>query len=34
MSVSNLLNDLMNSDEHDVGDALRPIYLDYLEKHP
>ena len=34
MSVSNLLNDLVNSDEHELGDALRPIYLDYLEKHP
>lgn len=34
MSVSSLLNDLVNSDEHELGDALRPIYLDYLEKHP
>ena len=28
-----LLNDLMKSDEGELADALRPYYVDYLEKH-
>jgi len=28
-----LLNDLMKSDEGELADALRPYYIDYLEKH-
>jgi hypothetical protein len=33
MSVSALLSDLMSSDEGKLADALRPLYIDYLEKH-
>jgi hypothetical protein len=33
MSVSSLLSDLMHSGEGDVAEQLRPLYLDYLEKH-
>ncbi len=28
-----LLNDLTHSGEGDVAEALRPLYLDYLEEH-
>ncbi len=28
-----LLNDLVDADRGDLADALRPFYLDYLEKH-
>jgi len=28
-----LLSDLMKSDEGGLADALRPYYIDYLEKH-
>jgi hypothetical protein len=28
-----LLADLMRSDEGALADALRPVYIDYLEKH-
>jgi hypothetical protein len=28
-----LLNDLFNADEGELGEALRPMYLDYLEEH-
>jgi len=28
-----LLHDLEHAGEGDLGDALRPMYLDYLEKH-
>lgn len=31
--VSALLSDAVTSGETDVADALRPMYLDYLEKH-
>lgn len=27
------LNDLKTAGEGDVADALRPLYIDYLEKH-
>ena len=28
-----LLNDLVDADRGELADALRPLYLDYLEKH-
>ena len=28
-----LLNDLFQSDEGELGEALRPMYVDYLEEH-
>ena len=28
------LDDIKDSGEGDVADALRPLYIDYLEKHP
>jgi hypothetical protein len=28
-----LLNDFFDADEGELADALRPLYLDYLEKH-
>ena len=31
--LSVLLDDAINSGEGDVAEALRPLYLDYLEKH-
>jgi hypothetical protein len=31
--LSVLLDDAIDSGEGDVADALRPLYLDYLEKH-
>lgn len=32
-SLFGRLNDIRHSGEGDVADALRPFYLDYLEKH-
>jgi hypothetical protein len=32
--VSGLLSDALASGEGDLADALRPLYLDYLTKHP
>jgi hypothetical protein len=32
-SLSARVNDLAASGEGEVADALRPLYLDYLEKH-
>jgi len=32
--VSALLADAVNSGEGEVADALRPVYIDYLTKHP
>jgi hypothetical protein len=32
--VSALIGDAVGSGEGEVGDALRPIYIDYLRKHP
>jgi hypothetical protein len=31
--LSVLLDDAIDSGEGDVAEALRPLYLDYLEKH-
>jgi hypothetical protein len=28
-----LINDLYDADEGELGEALRPLYLDYLEQH-
>jgi hypothetical protein len=28
-----LLNDFRNADEGELGEALRPLYLDYLREH-
>jgi hypothetical protein len=33
MWFSALLNDLGKADEGQLAEALRPLYLDYLEKH-
>ena len=32
--VSALLADAVNSGEGEVAEALRPLYIDYLTKHP
>jgi hypothetical protein len=32
--VSALLSDALTAGEGDLADALRPVYLDYLRKHP
>jgi hypothetical protein len=32
-SLYGRINDLRHSGEGDVADALRPLYVDYLEKH-
>jgi hypothetical protein len=34
MKVSGLLADAYGSGEGGLADALRPLYLDYLRKHP
>jgi hypothetical protein len=34
MSLSALLSDFVTADEGDEADLLRPLYLDYLTKHP
>jgi hypothetical protein len=31
--LSVLLDDAIDSGEGDLADALRPVYIDYLEKH-
>ena len=33
MRPLSLLNDLVDSDRGELADALRPLYIDYLEKH-
>ena len=34
VSLTSLITDVMHSgDEHDVAEALRPVYLDYLTKN-
>jgi hypothetical protein len=33
MRPLSLLNDLVDADRGDLADALRPLYVDYLEKH-
>ena len=32
--VSSLLSDALTSGEGDLANALRPLYIDYLTKHP
>ncbi|MEV5409061.1 hypothetical protein AB0K60_09515 [Thermopolyspora sp. NPDC052614] len=32
--VAALLSDAIGSGEGELGEALRPVYLDYLSKHP
>ncbi|WP_113699312.1 hypothetical protein [Nonomuraea lactucae] len=32
--VSALLSDALAAGEGDLGDALRPVYIDYLTRHP
>ncbi|ETK31707.1 hypothetical protein GCM10009530_28230 [Microbispora corallina] len=32
--VSALLSDAMAAGEGELGDALRPVYVEYLSKHP
>jgi hypothetical protein len=32
--VSALLSDAIGAGEGELGEALRPVYLDYLSKHP
>ncbi|MFI7443510.1 hypothetical protein [Nonomuraea indica] len=32
--VSALLSDALAAGEGDLGDALRPVYIDYLSRHP
>jgi hypothetical protein len=32
--VSSLLSDALTAGEGDLAQALRPVYLDYLRKHP
>jgi hypothetical protein len=32
--VSALLSDAMAAGEGELGDALRPVYIEYLAKHP
>jgi hypothetical protein len=32
--VSSILSDALTSGEGDLPDALRPLYIDYLVKHP
>jgi hypothetical protein len=34
VSLTSLITDFLNSGEGDVGEALRPLYIDYLDKHP
>lgn len=34
VKLSALVSDALGSGEGRVGDALRPLYLDYLQKHP
>jgi hypothetical protein len=31
--VSAMISDALDSGEGDIADSLRPLYLDYLEKH-
>ena len=33
MTLRGRLNDLTNSGEGELADALRPLYIEYLEKH-
>ena len=33
VSLTSLISDFLHSGEGDVGEALRPLYIDYLVKH-
>jgi hypothetical protein len=33
VSLTSLISDFLHSGEGDVGEVLRPLYIDYLEKH-
>ena len=33
VKLSAMISDALSSGEGDVGDSLRPLYLDYLKKH-
>jgi hypothetical protein len=33
LHLSALIGDAIDSEEDDISDALRPVYLDYLNKH-
>lgn len=33
MSLSSLLSDVVHSGEGELGEALRPLYIDYLAEH-
>jgi hypothetical protein len=33
VSLTSLISDFLRSGEGDVGEALRPLYIDYLFKH-
>jgi hypothetical protein len=33
LHLSALIGDAMDSEDEDIADALRPLYLDYLNKH-
>ncbi len=33
VSLTSLISDFLHSGEGDVGEALRPLYIDYLAKH-
>ena len=34
VKVSNLIADAVGSGEGEIADELRPLYIDYLTKHP
>jgi hypothetical protein len=34
VKVSNLISDAFGSGEGEIADELRPLYIDYLTKHP
>lgn len=33
VSMTSLLTDVLHTEEREVAEQLRPLYLDYLEKH-
>jgi hypothetical protein len=33
LRISALLNDLVHSGEGEIGEALRPLYIEYLREH-
>ena len=34
VSLSSLITDVLHSDEAEVAEQLRPLYIDYLAEHP